>query len=125
SPGETIDEDKGESLAYRFEIEAPAPTDIVLFFSVSGDALPGVDYLLSGATTFDDSEGTVVIPAGLTSAKITVSPIDDAAGELTESVVLSLKNTLGYALGEPSMETQWIRSDEHGGDFGDAPAPYP
>ncbi|HUR44524.1 MAG TPA: Calx-beta domain-containing protein [Candidatus Saccharimonadales bacterium] len=60
----------------------PTNSSIVVFYAVGGSASNGVDYL--------KLPGTVTIPAGERSARITISPIDDSIPEPTESVIVGL-----------------------------------
>jgi hypothetical protein len=55
---------------------------IVVFYEISGTASNGVDY--------EKLSGHVTLPAGVSSAQIEVSPIDDLVAEGTESVVVTL-----------------------------------
>jgi hypothetical protein len=66
-------------------------------YSISGTASNGIDY--------GSISNTVVIPAGSTSASITISPIDDGivVGDVT--VTLSLSNSPSYNLGSPAIAT--------------------
>ena len=62
--------------------DGPTNSSLVVFYAVGGSASNGVDYLRL--------PGTVTIAAGERSARIVVTPIDDAIPEPTESVVLGL-----------------------------------
>jgi Concanavalin A-like lectin/glucanases superfamily/PA14 domain/Bacterial Ig domain/PKD domain/Fibronectin type III domain len=78
-------------------------------FQMSGTAaFDGSDYTLSGASVSYNSStgaGSVVIPAGQAQAFLTLTPVNDALLEVTESAVLTLTATSGYALGTPSSAT--------------------
>ena len=63
-------------------------SDLPVRYSVGGSATPGIDY-----TTLS---GTAVIPAGQTTASISVSPINDWSFEGTETVIVSLTPTADY-----------------------------
>jgi hypothetical protein len=67
-----------------FRVRRTGPTNdaLLVFYSVSGTASNGVDYT--------ELAGTVTIPAGRHSARITVTPIDDDLRERVESVVVTL-----------------------------------
>jgi hypothetical protein len=60
-------------------------------FTVSGTASNGVDYQTIGTT--------VAIPAGASTATLTVSPVQDGLVEGNESVILSLTAGIGYTVG--------------------------
>ena len=57
-------------------------TDLQVFYAVGGTATAGVDY--------EALQGYVVIPAGRSTAKITINAIDDTIDEPNETVVLTL-----------------------------------
>src|SRR5207237_841117 len=72
--------------------------------TVSGTASSGVDY-----TTLP---GSVTIAAGLDSALITVSPIDDSISECPEMVKITLVSGPGYAVGSPNNDTVTIADND-------------
>src|SRR5262249_40689611 len=80
------------------------PAALTVSYTVSGTAAAGTDY--------QSLPGTVTIPAGSASATITVNPIDDAAPEPTESVVVTLAAGASYTVGSPSSATVSIADDE-------------
>ncbi len=59
-------------------------------YTVSGSASTGVDY--------DTLSGVVMIPDGLDSATIVVSPLDDPEVEPTETVIVTLASSSAYAI---------------------------
>lgn len=75
-------------------------------FVVSGTAQTS-DYALSGTGVSYNSAnatGTVLIPAGATSAAITLTPVSDGVSENTETMILSLANGNGYTVnGSPAI----------------------
>lgn len=73
-------------------------------FSVSGTATAGTDY---GALA-----SPVTIPAGASSAVLTVTPLDDALVEGDETVVVTLANSVAYTVGSPSTATVTIADDD-------------
>ena len=73
---------------------------LTVSFTISGSALNGPDY-----TTIPAS---VTIPAGASSATVTITPITDAQAEGAESVTLTLANHLAYAIGGASVATVMI-----------------
>ena len=77
---------------------------LTVAFSVSGTATSGSDYL--------PIVTNLVIPAGSSSATITVTPIDDTAIEGLESVVATLSASANYAVGTPNSATVTITSDD-------------
>jgi hypothetical protein len=72
-------------------------------FSVSGTAVPGVDYvsLVSPAYIGQSGYGTILIR--------TLSDPRGSANRQSYSVVVTLKPGAGYAVGAPSSATMWIK----------------
>lgn len=66
---------------------------LTVAFTLNGTARMGKDY--------EAVPLTVTIPAGASSADVTITPIDDAAVEPTETVILRLARGTGYVIGSP------------------------
>ena len=80
-------------------------------YALSGNATNGDDYARLG--------GSVVIPAGATSAVVTINPVDDSAVEGAEGVTLSLLASDAYDLsGTSSATIQIVDNDTGGGGTG-------
>jgi hypothetical protein len=84
--------------------------DMPVFYSVSGTASNGVDYVTL--------PGVVTIPAGKYSAKIIVRPLDDSLPEPVETVILSLLapvdvTPLSYSIGYPNKAEAIILDNDH------------
>ncbi len=73
-------------------------------FSVSGTASSGSDYSSLGSST--------PIPTGAASATIMVTPVDDAAVEGTETVILTLASNSSHTLGNPAAATVNISDND-------------
>ena len=73
--------------------------DLMVTYTLAGTAVNGVDY--------SNLTGSVVIPAGATSATITVTALADALQESPETVDLTLAQG-GYSTGSPSNATVTI-----------------
>jgi hypothetical protein len=73
-------------------------------YSASGTATSGSDYTSLGTS--------VTIPVGSTSATRTVTPIDDAAIEGSETVLATLAVGSGYTIGSPSAATVTITDND-------------
>ncbi|WP_167335410.1 Calx-beta domain-containing protein [Pedobacter kyungheensis] len=67
---------------FTFTLSNVATTDIQLTYSVTGTATSGADYTSIGTT--------VIIPAGQTTATVTVPVLDDHIAEGNETVILTL-----------------------------------
>jgi len=87
-----------------------------------------VAYTLSGTATnggdYQTLSGSVVIPAGATSATIMVTPIDDTAVEGNETVVVTLTTGSSYNLGTPSSGTATILDNDSTTIISSVTVPY-
>ena len=77
---------------------------VTVQYTVAGTALAGTDYAAL--------PGVVTIEAGSSTAIVGVTPIDDAAFESNESVILTLTANAAYSLGSPTAATVTIVSDD-------------
>jgi subtilase family serine protease len=77
---------------------------LTVHYTLGGTAVAATDYL--------SLSDTVTIEAGASTATIAVTPIDDAAFESDESVVLTVIADGAYALGSPSEAVVTIVSDD-------------
>jgi len=73
-------------------------------YTVGGTATPGSDYAAL--------PGSVTIAAGQASATITLSPLDDALAEASETVIVTLSPSSTYGVGSPASATVTIADDE-------------
>jgi subtilase family serine protease len=72
-------------------------------YSIGGTATPGADYLpLPGVVTF---------PAGVSSAQLPVTPIDDLLVESNENVIVALTPNPAYVLGSGSAVVTIVSND--------------
>ena len=96
----------------RFVISRTGDTTTNLFvnFSLSGPATSGTDY--------QSISTTVTIPAGTSTAPVTIIPLDDTLVEGDETVVLTLSANPTYTIVSPSSATLTIKDN-------DSPAPDP
>ncbi|MCC7376549.1 MAG: S8 family serine peptidase, partial [Verrucomicrobiales bacterium] len=83
----------------RFVFTRTGPTtgSLTVNFAVTGTATSGGDYTALGTS--------IVIPVGSATATNTVTPIDDAVSEPTETVILTLAANAAYTVGSPSSAT--------------------
>lgn len=73
-------------------------------YTVSGTATSGNDYTALS--------GSVTIPLGALSATVTLTPIDDALVEPSESIVLTLSANAAYSLGAPTSAMAAISDND-------------
>jgi len=78
--------------------------NLVVNYTVSGTASNGLDYVLL--------PGSVTIPAGQATAKITITPINDNLVEGPETVTVTLAGAPLYNIGTPGQATATIIDDD-------------
>lgn len=90
---------------YQVTRTGSTSSSLTVFYTVSGAATNGTDYTRLG--------GSITIPAGRSSATISVSPVDDALSEGTENVVLTLATRSSYSIdGTRESATVTIQDNE-------------
>jgi hypothetical protein len=82
----------------------PTTSALTVNYSPGGTATNGVDYTMPG--------GSVVIGAGSSTATVTVTPVDDAIFEGSQTVVLNLTANAAYTVGAPSSATVTIADND-------------
>lgn len=92
----SVAEDGGETLVFTITLDVAAAVDTTLDVVWSGTATEGVDYT--------GSQATVTIPAGQTTATITITPTPDTVHEGDETVVATLQPGSGYEIGSGTAE---------------------
>jgi len=77
---------------------APSFTSaLTVNYSIQGSATGNKDYtLLPGQTSTSTTVGSIVFPAGVTTATIVVTPLADTTAELNETVTLALSANAAY-----------------------------
>jgi hypothetical protein len=93
--------DPGE---YTFTRFGTTNTPLQVFFTVSGTAINGGDYVLL--------TNSFIIPAGSWTATLPVLPLDDPVVEGPETVTLTLQGNPAYTLTAPTVATVTINDDE-------------
>ena len=99
----SADEDDGTvTVAVNLSANATMNTDVV--YSVSGTA--------TSATDFTALSGTVQITSGTNTANISIPITDDTTDEPSETLILTLNNSLGYKVGTTSVHTLTISDND-------------
>ena len=94
-------EEAAGSMTVLVQIDTPSSKDITVPYTVSGTAEQGVDYTITASP--------VNIPAGDTSALITITILDDGdPTEGDETVVVTITNPVNATKGSPSVHTATI-----------------
>jgi hypothetical protein len=97
---------EGQEAVYTLSLSAPSSRNIGVNFVMTGNALDGYQYILFGRF---NNTGQVVIPAGQTSATITLHTfsVDPPLFQLT--AILNILNGTRYHIGFPNSATVRIR----------------
>ncbi|MCX6927081.1 MAG: hypothetical protein NT154_28325, partial [Verrucomicrobia bacterium] len=90
--------------AFTFTRFGTTNTPLEVFFTISGTAINGVDYVAL--------PNSFVIPAGSLAATLPVVPLDDQLVEGPEEVTLTLVGDSSYTLAAPTTATVTILDDE-------------
>lgn len=83
---------------FRLARTGSTTSPLVVNYSVGGTASNGIDYTPS-------LTGSATIPADQSTLDVTLTPVDDAAAEGTESVTLTVTSGSGYVVGSDSSAT--------------------
>lgn len=108
----SITEDNGTGMLYTFSLSSVAVGNITINFTVGGTATFSQDYGVTGANTFSDTIGSVIIPSGSNSATITATPVADIIVEPIETIIIALASGTGYNGGSPNDATGNITNDD-------------
>lgn len=105
------------NLDFTFTRPEPTTSALTVNFTASGTALrtgTGVDYVATGAASFNTTSGvgTVTIPAGSLTKTVTVNPTGDATPEPDDTVIFTVNSGPGYTVGSPSSATGTIINDD-------------
>ncbi|HSO22748.1 MAG TPA: Calx-beta domain-containing protein, partial [Chondromyces sp.] len=104
APSYSVLERAGQAVV-TVELNKPVAGDVQVDFAVAaGTASAGQD--------FEPASGTLTIPAGGTTGTFAVAIVDDALVEDDETVLLTLSNASGAALGSTATATLTIRDDD-------------
>jgi hypothetical protein len=90
--------------SFTFTRTGSTAAPVTVFYTVGGSATAGADYAALS--------GSVVIAAGQAAVTIVLTPIDDAAGEVDETVVVTLAASAAYAVGAANAATVTIVDNE-------------
>lgn len=100
----SVSEDGATNLTYTVTRSLNLSSPTVVNITTSGTATAGTDYTGSVAT--------VTIPAGATTATITIDPTVDGTVEADETVTLTVAAGTGYTVGVPASATGTLLNDD-------------
>ena len=109
--------------AFRFTVRSPNAMPLVINYTISGTAIAGSDYTISGLNNVT-LQGSVTITPSITapvSQNVTVTVIDDALAEELENITLTINPAATYQTFAPtSSATLWLKDNEQPTVFADA-----
>ena len=111
-----ITEDGPDKIQLVFSLSVAQASDVSINYFVSGSAVSSSDYQSTGQKSNDGYAGSVIIPAGQTSAIIEIEPIDDILYESDEEVLISLEYGGDYFIGPQNKVSAVILNDDAIGD---------
>ncbi|HKP36459.1 MAG TPA: choice-of-anchor D domain-containing protein, partial [Pyrinomonadaceae bacterium] len=94
----SVAEDGGTNLDYTFTRTGDTTNSLLVNFVISGSAAQDDDYVMTGTTVQNPNSGAVTIPAGSSSATVTVDPQTDSNYEPDETVRLEVSADAGYTV---------------------------
>ncbi|WP_052108265.1 putative Ig domain-containing protein [Aerolutibacter daejeonensis] len=100
----SVSEDGATNLVYTVTRSLNLSSPTVVNITTSGTATAGTDYT--------GNVSTVTIPAGATTASITIDPTVDGTVEADETVILTVAAGTGYTVGTPSSATGTLLNDD-------------
>lgn len=100
----SVSEDGATNLVFTVTRSLNLSSPTVVNITTGGTAVSGTDYTGGVAT--------VTIPAGATTATITIDPTVDGTVEADETVTLTVAAGAGYTVGTPSSATGTILNDD-------------
>ena len=99
----------GGSITADISLSSAAASALTLNYAISGTAVHGKDYSISGLT---GNSGTISVAKGSASASIPISITDDALAEDDETIILVLAAGSGYSVGARDSLTVTIADNE-------------
>ena len=88
-----------------------AATPLTVSFTVAGSALRGKDYVLQ-TNSVTLAENSVILPAGQSTAMVSLVVQDDTEAELTEAITVSVAGSATYSAGTPASQTVMVVDNE-------------
>lgn len=99
-------ENSSSGLVYTFARTGDMTAPLAINFTKGGSATFTSDFSASSSGTVNYAAGTLTIPAGQSSATVTLVPVDDRQVEGDETVVLTVAAGSGYGIaGSPATGT--------------------
>jgi hypothetical protein len=93
-----------DTITFTISASAPVELDTTVTYTLTGTATNGTDYVTNTLSA--------LIPAGLSSVDVVITPIDDGEAEFAESVIFTLQGGATYDLKSPVSATATIADNE-------------
>lgn len=106
-----VAEDGTTNLIYTFA-RTKTSGSLLVSFAVSGTATLNTDYVVSGASAFDSTSGSILFSSGLSKVSIVVNSNVDVVIEPDETLVLSVVDGSSYRAGTVYAVTGTILDDD-------------
>ncbi len=115
-----ISESSTNAMSIVFRLPTVAANNVLINFGVSGTAQFGIDYLTAyGASasqplsaTVNGAGGSILIPAGASSATLLIATVNETLNEPDETIIINLLAGGDYLIGAPSAVTAIILNDD-------------
>ncbi|MCX7423823.1 MAG: hypothetical protein NT013_30385, partial [Planctomycetia bacterium] len=107
-----VTENGATNATYTFTRTGSTASALTVNFDVSGTAELGTDYVASGATSFNETSGTVTFGVGQATKTVMIDPTPDSVVEPNETVVLTVNEGSNYVVGSPTAATATITNDD-------------
>lgn len=105
-PDATASEPGTGTGAFLFARAGATNDSLTVFFTVTGTATPGADYVPLG--------DRIVIPAGSSNATLVVTALDDAFAESPERILVAIATDAAYGIGTATPQLVTLRDDDGG-----------
>jgi len=94
----------------RSNAQGDYTSPLTVNFSLGGSATNGVYTVSPAGITPAGADNSIVLPPGVPSTNITITPTTTNIPRLQTTVVLSLKGGPGYSVAQPSLDTVYIQN---------------
>jgi hypothetical protein len=101
----------GQKFVFTFTRSGYLANAITVPFTISGTAVLGSDYTVTGASAISTTDGTVSIAAGSNNATLTISIVASSVIAADKSFTFTVKQGTGFLVGSPSTATATIVND--------------
>ncbi|MBK7871855.1 MAG: PKD domain-containing protein [Saprospiraceae bacterium] len=101
----SVPENMGTPLVFTVTRTGSTDCELTVPFTIMGTATNGTDYPLVSTLSF-------TIPAGMTTAMLSITPTDDNIVEANETIIVTLTDGANYSVGMNNLATGTITNDD-------------